>query len=142
MNLKLKLKLTISLPYLGPGFVLVKTGAFLPSRVAPELNEKQFPYLQFQVCVQYLKKSLKSEEICSKILTAYGIHWYTCDFHIMLITPPHNSVRSCMRNWTAIPLTACAFIIIKDKTGSFPSPEPLVFCLRLVHGREEFWGGR
>ena len=137
-----KLNLTISLPNLGPGFVLVKTGAFLPSLVAPELNEKQLPYLQFQVRVQYLKKSLKSEVICSKILTACGIHCYTCDFHIMLIIPPHNSVRSCIHNCTAIPLTACAFIIVKDKTCSFPSPEPLVFYLRLIHGKEEVWGGR
>ena len=49
------------LPYLGPGFVLVKTGVFFPSTVAPELNVKQLPYLQFHVCFQYRRKSLWSD---------------------------------------------------------------------------------
>ena len=35
---KFTIKQITPLPYCGPGFVLVNTGVFLPSSVAPELN--------------------------------------------------------------------------------------------------------
>ena len=41
---------------------MVKTGIRLPWLVTPELNVKQFPYLQFQVFFQYFRKSLTTGE--------------------------------------------------------------------------------